>query len=854
MSSGSTSPYQFIGVDQIQNGISVVSGYGFNSAVSGTGVTCIGQGCPTSCVSAQTCTSNGGTLQGSYCYICGPNQIGSGGQCIPTTITCPGNQYYNGTACVCNNGYVMVNGVCYVICAPNAYIFNSVCQCLPGFTLSNLGTCLPTSSCPTNFIRSNGNCICPSPFGLLNSQCVACPAYSYVNNTGYCTCNPGYTLNPSTYRCEISCMTNAYRNSLGQCVCIDGYYNQGNLCVPQGSCTNGKTWNGTDCSCPTGMVVDSITTLCTYCNTPDRTVSNNRCVCSATYYPTINSCNPCMANAVYSVSAATCVCNSNYQMVNGFCVFQGNCPFNSNYNPATQSCVCVQAGQYVINGYCQACPQYSTWNGTDCKCNIGYSPSNGLCIPNCGPNQNYNGQSCVCNTNYFIISGTCQLCDPHTTYSNTLYTCVCNPGYYGSWNQCYTCHPSCATCSGPANSQCLTCPSTSTFSNGYCTLGCSAGFYPSAGQCYQCSFSCATCSGAGSTSCTSCTAPATLNSGSCIIPCPAGTYLSGTSCLACTSPCLTCSGAGTSSCTSCTSPAILQAGSCITCAAKTYPSGNACLQCDSSCATCNGAGTTSCTSCTSPAALQSGACIVTCSSGTYPSGNSCLQCDASCVTCSGAGNNKCTSCKTGISLNNGVCMGVCGIGSFVNNAGNCVSCLPNCGVCSSTSTCTACLLGYTLDLQISGSTVTSTCVATTPGASSPIAFRSGVLGASGTTLLIYQGVTMANLPTGILSAPTSSTILNNLFVVNINSMFAAITYTQQFIPNTQYWFVITFNFGAAQTIPSFQFTVRINPIYASYFTNIDMQQSLTGSYSNDYFSATTPLLGTTSTTTGTTTS
>jgi hypothetical protein len=52
----------------------------------------------------------------------------------------------------------------------------------------------------------------------------------------------------------------------------------------------------------------------------------------------------------------------------------------------------------------------------------------------------------VCNAGLFRIGGTCQVCDPASTYNGT--DCNCNRGYFGTRNSCQQCHPSCGTCTG----------------------------------------------------------------------------------------------------------------------------------------------------------------------------------------------------------------------------------------------------------------------------------------------------------------------------------------------------------------------------------------------------------------------
>jgi hypothetical protein len=115
--------------------------------------------------------------------------------------------------------------------------------------------------------------------------------------------------------------------------------------------------------------------------------------------------------------------------------------------------------------------------------------------------------------------------------------------------------------------------------------------------------------------------------------------------------------------------------------------------------------------------------------------------------------------------------------------------------------------------------------------------------------IIYQGVSMSLMPTAILSGGCS--ICNNLFTVTVNSQFATITVSQQYLANTQYWFMLSFAFPDASTIPSFEFTIGINPIHANFFTSQDMAQLLTGSFTQSMFNSastastiSTPIIGT----------
>ena len=92
------------------------------------------------------------------------------------------------------------------------------------------------------------------------------------------------------------------------------------------------------------------------------------------------------------------------------------------------------------------------------------------------------------------------------------------------------------------------------------------------------------------------------------------------------------------------------------------------------------------------------------------------------------------------------------------------------------------------------------------------------------------------MPTPVLTAGCAA--CNNLFKVDVNSLFVGITVTQQFITDSQYWFIISFSFPTSGTvIPTFEFTVKIDPAhtYAQHFTSQDLAQQLNGSFSPSSF-------------------
>jgi hypothetical protein len=91
-------------------------------------------------------------------------------------------------------------------------------------------------------------------------------------------------------------------------------------------------------------------------------------------------------------------------------------------------------------------------------------------------------------------------------------------------------------------------------------------------------------------------------------------------------------------------------------------------------------------------------------------------------------------------------------------------------------------------------------------------------------------VTLSTLPAFFLQNNCADCA--DLFTVSITPAKLGITYSIEYVLYSQYWFVVTFNYGAiSAVVPQFTFKVKINPKYKSYFTPADMSQSLPGSAS-----------------------
>lgn len=118
----------------------------------------------------------------------------------------------------------------------------------------------------------------------------------------------------------------------------------------------------------------------------------------------------------------------------------------------------------------------------------------------------------------------------------------------------------------------------------------------------------------------------------------------------------------------------------------------------------------------------------------------------------------------------------------------------------------------------------NTCQAPSKSANSLLSLQGKVLGNG----VLLQGVTLSLMPTSIVA--NGCDICKSLLTVQASSSFATITAATDFVTNSQYWFVVKFTLPAVPFIPSFKFTIQIDPQYAKYFSSEDMAQKITGSY------------------------
>jgi len=146
-------------------------------------------------------------------------------------------------------------------------------------------------------------------------------------------------------------------------------------------------------------------------------------------------------------------------------------------------------------------------------------------------------------------------------------------------------------------------------------------------------------------------------------------------------------------------------------------------------------------------------------------------------------------------------------GYFMNSNGGCTPCSANCIVCSNDQFCTTCATGFNTSLEIVNHTTVTVC----RSSSAPhriLTLKGNVIG----NYVVYQGVALSSMPSALLANGCQS--CNDLLYVKYNSTYqVTVNIYSEYVANSQYWFVVYFDFTKSGYFPSFNFTISIN----SYF-------------------------------------
>lgn len=574
---------------------------------------------------------------------------------------------------------------CHFLSAPCT---NTNCICDPNTLTCKIAlgnSCIPsigsTDPCETGTVCSGGRCLALHDEDCTEGLCV----YRGVCIYGKCRAMPGYAWDPiaQAYKlCDQNCATCFAPNNPsaclsctdsnkeaigGVCACLQGASNSAGLCFPCdstcGTCAIpnnpfGCTSCAQDimtlisgvCFCPIGMAWNRGTRNCEYCDPSCKT-------CSIPGNP--NYCTSCNTGT----------------LVNGNCITEVppvECPYgtapdaNGNCLPCHYSCETCLVPEH--SGRCTSCSRSKRLVG-------------GMCVPYKVKYKKYKRPPSCCPSLMASINNVCK----------------CVRGYIGnslspstSDTYCLPCHPSCLTCYEANNPEaCTSCFRGLYLVNGKCTTD----PLPLSLPPINCSPVCITCTAPNDPyQCTNCSmTDAIQRNGKCY--CPPGTYNNTNVCVeACDFPCSECFIDDSSICTACPEGLLALGGTCV-CPNRTalspimplnsgglFASGPRCVACDMSCETCaEPSNPLACTSCNDPrATLTNGECLCPDSAMSYDVRGLC-------------------ACPPGQIEENGVCLGVpCPPGTFLED-GECVPCeVPNCAVCSTSTTCAECESGFYL--------------------------------------------------------------------------------------------------------------------------------------------------------------
>ena len=173
-------------------------------------------------------------------------------------------------------------------------------------------------------------------------------------------------------------------------------------------------------------------------------------------------------------------------------------------------------------------------------------------------------------------------------------------------------------------------------------------------------------------------------------------------------------------------------------------------------------------------------------------------------------------------------MSPCGEGNYLEiSTTTCRQCSINCASCNSQTTCLACKTGFSLRTSTVSGQVIIDCASTVVSNVLAITLRSNVIGNG----VVYQGVSLNFIPSGILIS--NCAICDDLLLVEIVSSVTNIQSKIEYVKNSQYNFIISFNLGAVAFIPGFQFRIRIKNTYTGYFTTADMSLSVQSSITSN---------------------
>ena len=345
--------------------------------------------------------------------------------------TCGGNRTFNGSACVCREGFVldMGNSTDNCVCPPGMEYSTSSDSCACSARFMEYDAVISQCVCQGNRTDVGGQCECRGNLvdNEAGKECI-CPANMVYSGTGeMCVCVGNRTYNGSECVCNYSLVEDMQSK---ECVCPDSsvYSATQEVCV----CRNNSILNGSACECLPGFVEANVTGLCeclpNFFLYFDSELDRPTCVCAfngLTYDERLDGCT-CGGNRTFNGSA--CVCKE------GFVVDVGNepdncvCPPGTEYSSSVDSCICLaRFMEYDALAKQCVCKGNRTDMAGQCECrgNLVNSESGKECV--CPANMVYSGSTkmCVCpdGMEYDASVESCACMSPYTSTESNVCEC-----------------------------------------------------------------------------------------------------------------------------------------------------------------------------------------------------------------------------------------------------------------------------------------------------------------------------------------------------------------------------------------------------------------------------------------------
>lgn len=327
-----------------------------------------------------------------------------------------------------------------------------------------------------------------------------------------------------------------------------------------------------------------------------------------------------------------------------------------NCNKCLSAAACLANGGNVSSNQCVKCGQNQVFIATGCGCSQGYVLISGVCsvcpagtIYNsasqnclaCGANSVISNGKCSCSNGFYNISGTCQACPAGTAYNSLLLICssICSGGQQWLNGQC-----SCASGFILYNGACVANSQTTTTTTGTTGTGSSSSSSSSSSSGVSCGQNQFVSSGVCKCNsnlvqfngnCYACPGNSTVTADQAGCVCNQGYSLTPSYTCAPTSSSST---AGIYTQTSTTTTTTTPAASTTATTATTTNNNNAAAQSASS-------------SSSSSSSSNSGSSVLwqQCTIGSFYDGSACQLCSSYCLNCFTS--SICTSCSSGFSLN-----------------------------------------------------------------------------------------------------------------------------------------------------------------------------------------------------------